>query len=774
MNAALLAPAPRRFARPLVLALAGALALAGLLATSSPAQAAELKCPATFHVLHDDRVGQLQLPAGHYEITLLNAERMSCSRASNLFREFLEDFDGNLPGRWRVIARRAEFRWANSQVGFRVHRVAHPSGGGGGGRHPATGRACPAPFTVLHNDHIGRLSLPRGQYRITLLAQGRLSCQRASRLFARFLRDFDGNLPGRWRLDVATATFSRNHHVGFRVKHVGGGHGGGHRHPGGNARRCAGTFRVLHNDRIGRLRLPAGQYRITVRRPKRLGCSRAATLFRRFLQDFEGNLPGHWRVKPRTGTFLRGQSGVGFRVKLVRRVGLTNARLRRIIGGIADDVFIGKGIGPRQLFRVPASALTVDEAGRGPRSFASGISNLRSDRRLELRQVQPVGSMTKVVTATLVMQQVEAGRLDLDQTVPEIADANDGDGGVLRELVDEYRERLRDVTLRELLTHTSGLADFLETVAFARAFNRDPLREWTLAETTAIGLEAPPVFPPGAPGKWNYSNTEYTLAGMVFEAVSGETVGEGMQRLFDQAGMESSIYAPSPAEVRRPPLSERLIHGYFPPTPEGTTLPPVDQLLLDTFEGAPRLVATLGRPRAVKAVSTNPNQSGPTVQVRRARGKRAERAARKRRYRYQDVTHAYAFSWGGSAGAIVANSEDLARFWRALFDGELVEPETLREMQRTVPTGENSRGVRVRWGLGFGEQRIKSGVFFKGSPALTVWYHLGDGFGYAAAGYYVEQEDLVVANTVSIWPQPIGDLGLLRNVVRAYVRSPGG
>jgi hypothetical protein len=317
MNMAVSVPALRPLRWPLTIAIAGAVALAGLLATSVPAQAAELKCPATFHVLHDDRVGNLELPEGHYEITLLDEERMSCSRASNLFREFLEDFDGNLPGRWRVLPRQSEFRWGDSLVGFRVTRVAHPSGGGGGGRHPATGRACPGTFTVLHNDHIGRLSLPRGQYRITLLAQGRLSCQRASRLFKRFLQDFNGRLPGPWRLDVATATFSRNHHVGFRVKHVGGGHGGGHQHPGGNARRCAGTFRVLHNDRIGRLRLPAGQYRITVRKPNRLGCSRASTLFRRFLQDFEGDLPGHWRVKARTGTFLRGQSGVGFRVKLV-------------------------------------------------------------------------------------------------------------------------------------------------------------------------------------------------------------------------------------------------------------------------------------------------------------------------------------------------------------------------------------------------------------------------------------------------------------------------
>jgi hypothetical protein len=298
-----------------------ALAWAGLLATSAPAQATGHICPATFHVLHDDRVGPLELPEGHYEIRLLDPEKLTCQRASDLFRIFLERYTGDLPGNWRVIAARSEFRRGTSDVGFQVHRVSSPSGGGGGGRHPATGRACPFLFHVLHNDHIGRLSLPRGQYRITLLAHARPTCQRASKLFARFLQHWDGRLPGAWRLNVATATFFKSPHFGFRVKRVGGGangDGGGGTHPGHRAQRCPGTFRVLHNDRIGRLRLPAGQYRITVRRPNRLGCSRASNLFRRFLQDVDGRLPGNWRLKPRTATFLRGTSGVGFRVKLVR------------------------------------------------------------------------------------------------------------------------------------------------------------------------------------------------------------------------------------------------------------------------------------------------------------------------------------------------------------------------------------------------------------------------------------------------------------------------
>ena len=305
--------------RSLVLALAVGAALVGALALTAPARAAESRCAATFHVLHDDHIGKLALPAGHYEITLLNSARLSCADASDLFRQFLERFTGKLPKPWRVIPAASEFRRGDSDVGFRVRRVGRPSGGGGGGRHPQSGLACPASFSVLHNDRIGGLRLPKGEYRITLLAAGRLSCSRASRLFARFLQDWDGRLPGRWRVHRATATFSKNPHFGFRVKRIrGGSAGGGGQHPSGRAQRCAGTFRVLNNDRIGRLRLPKGRYRITVLNPDRLTCARASRLLTRFLEDVSGDLPGAWRVRVRNATFLRGKSGVGFRIKLVR------------------------------------------------------------------------------------------------------------------------------------------------------------------------------------------------------------------------------------------------------------------------------------------------------------------------------------------------------------------------------------------------------------------------------------------------------------------------
>ena len=179
-------------------------------------------CPATFHVLHDDSIGKLKLKAGHYQVTVRGG--LSCAASTDWFARFLEDWDGVLPRPWKMNVAAASFTRGNSGVGFSVVRVANPSGGGGGGRHPGYGKLCPGTFRVLHNDRIGALRLPKGRYTITLLSLTGPSCGRASTLFTNFLdNDFAGILPRPWGLDPQTGTFRRGAaNYGFRVKPFGG------------------------------------------------------------------------------------------------------------------------------------------------------------------------------------------------------------------------------------------------------------------------------------------------------------------------------------------------------------------------------------------------------------------------------------------------------------------------------------------------------------------------------------------------------------------------
>lgn len=67
---------------------------------------------------------------------------------------------------------------------------------------------------------------------------------------------------------------------------------------------CPGTFQVLHNDTIGTLSLRAGAYTITVANPAVLSCATASSRFTRFLEDFDGVLPGTWVYDFASGQFV--------------------------------------------------------------------------------------------------------------------------------------------------------------------------------------------------------------------------------------------------------------------------------------------------------------------------------------------------------------------------------------------------------------------------------------------------------------------------------------
>jgi CubicO group peptidase (beta-lactamase class C family) len=148
-----------------------------------------------------------------------------------------------------------------------------------------------------------------------------------------------------------------------------------------------------------------------------------------------------------------------------------------------------------------------------------------------------VGSVSKVVSATAIMQLVEKGDLDLDADVQQYLDFDlDTPKGA--------------VTLRHLLTHTAGFEEVISGLIGT------PGSEKTLREAVS---DAPPaqVYAPGTTPA--YSNYGATLAGYVAQRVSGVPFDELVQQqVFDPAGMTSSSFAqPLPAE-----LDARLAHGY--------------------------------------------------------------------------------------------------------------------------------------------------------------------------------------------------------------------
>jgi hypothetical protein len=173
------------------------------------------------------------------------------------------------------------------------------------GASSAAGAGCPS-FQVLHDDRIGPAVLPAGSYTITVAPSAGLTCPSASKLFTRFLEDYDGVLPSPWRVlaeGSGKASFTQAGEAGFSVaRSSGGGEGGGNSELGVL---CHGTFTVNSNVVIGPLTFPKGQYLLYLPPRTGISCNRASVLFTRFLGSPGGRLPSPWRLKNQTATFFK-------------------------------------------------------------------------------------------------------------------------------------------------------------------------------------------------------------------------------------------------------------------------------------------------------------------------------------------------------------------------------------------------------------------------------------------------------------------------------------
>lgn len=180
-----------------------------------------------------------------------------------------------------------------------------------GGAASASAAVCPS-FRVLHDDRIGAVSLPAGNYSVTTAefqGSSAISCPEASRLFARFLQDWDGNLPNGWRARAegsGKASFSAlsvpERPAGFSVRRTGGTSGGGNSEIG---RLCPGTFTVNAGTDVGPLFFAKGPYLLYIPSRSGITCRRASVLFTRFLGAPGGALPDPWQVKTQTATFFK-------------------------------------------------------------------------------------------------------------------------------------------------------------------------------------------------------------------------------------------------------------------------------------------------------------------------------------------------------------------------------------------------------------------------------------------------------------------------------------
>ncbi len=153
-----------------------------------------------------------------------------------------------------------------------------------------------------------------------------------------------------------------------------------------------------------------------------------------------------------------------------------------------------------------------------------------------------VGSITKTFVATVVLQLVGERKLALADTVERWLPGVAPNGN--------------QITVRQLLNHTSGLFDYGGDRTFVADAFRHPLKDWTPRQIVAIATAHKPRFAPGA--GWSYSDTNYYVLGLIVEAATKHSLGSELrQRIFAPLRLRATSFPTGPD------IAGRHAHGYF-------------------------------------------------------------------------------------------------------------------------------------------------------------------------------------------------------------------
>ena len=177
-----------------------------------------------------------------------------------------------------------------------------------------------------------------------------------------------------------------------------------------------------------------------------------------------------------------------------------------------------------QQLQIPGALVFVDAPGKGTWRAALGSSAVPGGRPMQLDDHMRIGSVTKTITADVVLQLAGQNRLDLDDPVSKFLPATLNGSAM---------------TVRQLLNMTAGVFNFTEDDYFNLTLDKDPHKPWTPFECIGIGLAHPPYFPPGQ--GFHYSNTNYEILGVIAERVGKAPLPKLMQDLvFAKLGMGST------------------------------------------------------------------------------------------------------------------------------------------------------------------------------------------------------------------------------------------
>jgi uncharacterized protein (TIGR03067 family) len=159
---------------------------------------------------------------------------------------------------------------------------------------------------------------------------------------------------------------------------------------------------------------------------------------------------------------------------------------------------------------IPGLALAVLSHGQVSKAAGFGNANIEWDAPVDKDTAFEIGSVTKQFTASAVLLLADEGTVGLDDSVAKY--------------VHDLPRAWQKVTLRQLLTHTSGIRNYQE------AGNYSIENNYSFRDLVQLSATLPPTAAPGE--KWDYSNTGYVLLGAVIESVSGRSYEAFLQDRF--------------------------------------------------------------------------------------------------------------------------------------------------------------------------------------------------------------------------------------------------
>jgi CubicO group peptidase (beta-lactamase class C family) len=177
--------------------------------------------------------------------------------------------------------------------------------------------------------------------------------------------------------------------------------------------------------------------------------------------------------------------------------------------------------------QIPGLSYAVVSNGKIIDSGAYGYANIELKVPVTHHTLFNIGSIGKTFTATAIMLLQKDGKLSIDDPI--------------NKYLDSLPETWKDITIKNLLTHTSGIKDYAHDFPGYSFISKDRKQEITEAAFIKAATELPLNFQPGE--RFAYSNTNFALLGFIIHKLTGKFFGDFVkERIFEPAGMKETRY----------------------------------------------------------------------------------------------------------------------------------------------------------------------------------------------------------------------------------------